>query len=122
MSQSIPDLVTEGAEIRKLVADKGKRLKEIEAALIAAGPGLHEDGKGTKVSVVAAGESVCVPADLDAVKEAAGEHFGKLFEREVSYKPVKGFAEIVGALFKKPAAKKILNLCRKVRSAYVKWS
>lgn len=123
---SIPDLVAEGARLKQTIKDGTARLKEIEAFLIEnAGVGAHNDSDGNTATVVQPTDSIALPADDEStakVREIMGDNFGKLFERSVSHKPVKGFREVAAALLGKRSFTRLINLCSVAKSAYVKWS
>ena len=112
-------LRAEGAALKETIKTASTRLKEIEAELLKDGPGKFEE-----CTIVGESCQVIVPeGDDDArVQELAGEHYGKLFERVTSWKCVKGFADVVNALFNARTAEAILKRCTKVKSGFVKWN
>lgn len=112
-------LRAEGASLKETIKVSSARLKEIETELLKHGP-----GKFTECTVVGESSQVIVPeGDDDArVQELAGEHYGKLFERVTSWKCVKGFTDVVSALFNARTAEAILKRCTKTKSGFVKWN
>lgn len=123
LAPTIPDLITEGAQIRDRQSADKKRLEEINAILIAAG-GTHEHG-GHKAQVIAPAASVAFPKskeDQEKLRDICGDNFGKLFEREVSFFPVKAIKEVAAAILTKGALNKLFDLCSVEKTPYVKWS
>lgn len=118
-------LIEEGATLRNTIETSGKRLKEIEETLLSSLPsGKHDGANGTGCTIVAPSPSIKLGReDVDAVRELAGdEAFRKLFDRVVSYKPVKAFREVLAAVVvKKRPANGILKLTEKSSNPYVKW-
>lgn len=112
-------LRAEGATLKENIKAASARLKEIETTLLEDGP-----GKFPECTIVGASSQVIVPeGDDDArVQELAGEHYGKLFEKVSSWKCVKGFADVVNALFNARTAEAILKRCTKAKSGFVKWN
>ncbi|MBK8037690.1 MAG: hypothetical protein IPK22_11225 [Verrucomicrobiaceae bacterium] len=112
-------LRAEGAKLKASIKEASARLKEIEAELLKDGPGKFEE-----CTVVGESSQVIVPEGDDdtRVQELAGEHYGKLFEKVTSWKCVKGFADVVNALFPTRTAEAILKRCTKAKSGFVKWN
>lgn len=112
-------LRAEGASLKETIKTASTRLKEIETELL-------KDGaqKYPECTVVGESSQVIVPEgdDNERVKELAGEHYGKLFERVTSWKFVKGFTDVVNALFPARTAEAILKRCTKAKSGFVKWN
>jgi hypothetical protein len=119
MSKKISALVTRGTALKAQIKDLGTELKEIEAALIEAGGGENDDGN--KAIVIESAPTIAAPEDLDEVRELLGEHFGKCFDKVVSYKPVKSFREVVSALAGRKAGK-IITACETPKKPWLKWS
>ena len=120
MSKKIEALVTRGHHIRAQMKDLKDELAGIEHSLIDAGGG--EDADGRKATVIESAPSIAVPENIDDAQGIAGEHFGKLFEKVVTYKPVKSFREVAGALLTKAKAGRIISLCEKPKAPWIKWS
>lgn len=112
-------LRTEGQKLNDQIKAKRARLDEINAALLKDGP-----GKFPECTIVGESTQVIVPegADDEKVQQLAGEHYGSLFEKVTSYKCVKGFKDVVNALFKTKTADAILARCTKNKSGFVKWN
>lgn len=118
-------LIAEGASLKARIEADSKRLKEINDQLISELPaGKHEGNDGTACSIVVPSPSVKPSAeDIDAVRQLAGdEAFKKLFDRMVSFKPVKAFREVLGAITDKRTAGRVLSLVEKEATPYVKWA
>lgn len=121
----ITKLIAIGAELKARILDDTTQLKQIEAELIAKlAPGKHatEDGR--------AGCNIIFPGPALKPDEAAvttiqglvpKDVFKTLFERHVTFKPAKAFRELAAALVNKPLLKKVLSLCEKDSTPYVKW-
>jgi hypothetical protein len=122
----ISALVDEAGRLDVEIKERSKRLAEIKAALVAeaeARPEAHDsgvkggrhwifDGDSHQVTVTYPDPGIALRDDaVNAVKETAGICFGQLFEREVSYKPVKAFRVLLENLLTKVKAKKVLKLC-----------
>lgn len=119
----IAALVSEGSHLKATIKSQTERLKEIEATLLQSEHGELIGPDGTKALIVAPSPGIKPNSqDIDAVREIAGDNFTKLFDREVSHKPKKGFREIVAALFTPAKAQKIIGLCEKASVPYVKWT
>ena len=112
-------LRAEGASLKANIKAASERLKEIETELLKDGPQKYEE-----CTVVGESTQVIVPEgdDDEAVQKFAGEHYDKLFERVTSYKCVKGYKDVVTALFPTRTAAAILNRCTKTKSGFVKWN
>lgn len=112
-------LRAEGAALKETIKTASTRLKEIETELLKDGPGKFEE-----CTIVGESTQVIVPEgdDDERVKQLAGEHYDKLFERVTSWKCVKGFKDVVSALFPSRTADAILKRCTKTKSGFVKWN
>ncbi|WP_395753327.1 hypothetical protein [Prosthecobacter sp.] len=120
MSQDLlAKLRIEGQKLNEEIKAKKKRLDEIIAELLKGEP-----GKFPECTIVGESTQVIVPEgeDDERVKELAGEDYGRLFEKVTSWKCVKGFGDVVNALFKTQTANAILKRCSKVKSGFVKWN
>jgi len=119
MPQDLTQLRKEGQKLSEEIKAKKKRLDEISAELLKGGAGKFEE-----CTVVGESSQVVVPdgADDERVKELAGEHYGKLFERVTSWKCVKGFADVINAVFPTRTAEAILKRCTKPKAGFVKWN
>ena len=118
-------LIAEGAALKAKIAKDSERLKEIADAVIAKlPPGKHEGNDGAACTIIAPSPSVKPSAeDAEAVREIAGDDaFKKLFERVVSFKPVKAFREVLAAITDKRTTAKVLSLVEKDSTASVKWA
>jgi hypothetical protein len=112
------ELVARAHALRANVARLEADLAEVEALLIAEGPGRYVTADGSQCVTVVA-QSVgsvsykLADADLEKAKEIAGDAFSTVFDRKVSFVPCKAFAEVVIKVVAKPVAKKLLALCEK---------
>lgn len=113
------ELRLEGQKLNEEIKGKKKRLDEIAAALLQDGP-----GKFPECTIVGESSQVVVPDGDDdtRVQELAGENYGKLFEKATSWKCVKGFTDVVNALFPTRTAEAILKRCTKAKAGFVKWN
>ncbi len=120
------DLIDEAHEIKGRIAAEEKRLKAICEQLLASHePGEYSGTDDRRARVFAPGAEIkLADSDLDATREAVGgdDNFKALFERNVTFKPKKGFREIAGAILKKPALKKLFALVEKQKAPFVKFS
>lgn len=112
-------LRAEGASLKAKIKDASARLKDIEAELQKDGP-----QKYTECTVVAESSQVMVPEgdDDEQVQKLAGDHYGKLFEKVTAWKCVKGFTDVVNAIFPARTAEAILKRCTKTKAGFVKWN
>jgi threonine aldolase len=116
-------LVEAGAKLKAEIRTKQDALKEIEAHLIERGAGTYEGAAGESCTVIVPNPVIKPTADeIEAAREAAGDAADKLFTKVVSYAPVKAFREVVAALLSKAKAKKLIALCEKTSSPFVKWA
>lgn len=123
MATDITKLVTEGFALKREIETKQARLKEIADALVERGAGTYEDGKGASCTVVVPSAGIKPSEeDVEVCKDIAGEHFAKLFEKAVSFKPVKAFREVAAALLSKAKCAKLIAQVEKASSAFVKWA
>lgn len=120
MSKKIEALVSRGHHIKSQIKDLSAELKDIEAALLEAGGG--EDADGRKAVVIESAPAIVVPDSIEDAQGIAGEHFGKLFEKVVTYKPVKSFREVAAALLTKAKSARLISLCEKSKAPWIKWS
>jgi hypothetical protein len=120
----VPTLIAEGASLKSRITADTARLKEIEADLLRALPaGEHQGANGATCRIVTPGPAVKPDAEaVDAVRQVAGDDvFRKLFERAVSFKPVKAFREVLAAITDKRTTAKVLALVERESTPYVKW-
>jgi len=119
----IAELVTEGSTLRAEIEVSNARLKEINAALIAQGSGKYADPDGNEANVIIPGPGVKpTQEDIDEVRQITGDDlFKKLFERVVSFKAVKSFAEVAKALLTPAKLRRVTELVTKESTPYVKW-
>ena len=112
-------LRAEGAKLKASIKEASARLKDIETILLTHGPGKFEE-----CTIVGESSQVVVPEgpEDEEVQKFAGEHYGKLFERVTSWKCVKGFKDVVTALFPARTADAILKRCTKTKAGFVKWN
>lgn len=115
--------VAQGARLKDEIRVRTDELKDLEKQLIACGAGKYEGLHGEECNVIAPGPGI-KPGDEDiaACKEIAGEHFGKLFEKVTSFKPVKSFREVAAALLTKAKCAKVIAAVEKASSPFVKWA
>lgn len=110
-----------------------EEIAAIELQVIERGPGKHTgEGEGHEVTVVAAvpgrpGKVFYTLDDKDPDKlkameakarELAGEEFGNLFDRHVSYTPCEGFEAVAPKLLTPAKARDLLALCAREGKAY----
>lgn len=120
----IANLIARGAKLKASIAEQTKELKEIEADILRrCAPGKHQGDENTSCSVIAPAATIKLSTeDVDKVKELTGdETFKKLFERTVTFKPVKAFRDLLAALVGKREQKKVLELTQGESTSYVKW-
>lgn len=112
-------LRAEGASLKATIKADSARLKEIETDLLSEGPGKFEE-----CTIVDESTQVVVPEgdEDEQVQKLAGEHYGKLFEKVTSWKCVKGFKDVVTAIFPVRTAEAILKRCTKTKAGFVKWN
>ena len=119
-------LIDEGAEIKARIKADTERLKEIEATLMESlAPGKHPGTDGVCCTIIAPESSLKLKSDdVDEVRATLGDDsFKKLFDRTVSFKPVKSFREVLAALADgKRVANKVLALMDTPSSPSVKWA
>jgi len=118
-------IVTEGYTIRVRIKELQKELKDLETELMEYGVGEYEDSDGQRALVIQPKDSFGTPKEaqaFEAVKELLGETFPKLFERTITYSPVKSFEDVAKALLPPKVFKKVLDLMRVGKAAYIKWS
>lgn len=102
-------------------ADK-KRLDEIKEQLAELTAGKYFGLGGQRITVVAAGTAIKPgESQVAAARTLAGKHAGKLFTRQIVFKPVGSFRDIVLALLTPKKAEKILALCEVPTSAQVRF-
>lgn len=121
MSKKIEALVLRGTEVRARIDELKAEMAEITENLIEAGGGLHPE-TGHKALLIEPKPMIVMPESLDDVQALAGEHFGKLFETVKSHKPVKSFEDVAKALLPKGKASKLIALCQKAKTPFLKWS
>lgn len=119
--------VNEAAALDAECKAKYKRLSDIKRDLLNEAtrrPDEHQSGKtggtnwnfvtdeGARVTVTFPTAGIaCLQGEEDAaLREITGAAFGKLFEKRVTFSPVKSFREILSAVLPKPKAKKVLAL------------
>lgn len=112
MSKKIEALVTRGHHVRGQMNVLKDELTGIESSLI--------DADGRKTTVVESDPSIAVSENIEDAQGVACERFGKLFEKVVTYKPVKSFCEVTAALLTKAA--RIISLCEKPKAPWIKWN
>jgi hypothetical protein len=120
---SIPVLVTEANEIKRRQKEDGDRLKEISAALVKAGAGEHTGSDGSTALVICPSPTVKYIEDNHAqLQKLAGDEFYSLFERKVTYAPVKAMRDVAKALLTPAKARKLIALSEVPSTAFVKFS
>lgn len=127
MSQSadtVKALVSEGSLLKSEIKAKSERLKQITDQLVELEAGDYTGEHGEICKVIQPGPGIKPnAADCEAARELCGdEAFKKLFDREVSYSPKKAFRDLAAALLTPAKAAKVIALCEKVSTAFVKWS
>lgn len=128
-----PQLVHTAYILREQRVQLDAQLAEVEAALIARGPGKHSgDNPDQVVTIVAAipghpGKVGYVLDDKDAEKakaleakarDIAGDEFAALFDRKVSYTPCTGFDAVAPKLLTPAKARDLLALCAREGKPY----
>lgn len=120
---ALSKLVTRGHALKGEITTRTDELKKIEEQLI-------EHGAGTLLGAGAAQCTVIVPnpgikpdaAAIEACQGLAGASFKKLFEKVTTYKPVASFAAVASAVLTPAKAAKVIELCQKASSPFVKWA
>lgn len=122
---AIAKLVTRGHALKGEINERTTELKEIEAQLI------EKHGAGSLQGAGAAQCTVIIPnagikpdaAAIEACQSVAGAAaFKKLFEKVVTFKPVASFGAVAAALLSPAKAAKVIGLCEKSSSPFVKWA
>lgn len=116
---TLTPLAAQRAALLKDIDDLKAALLKVDEQLIALGAGRYEDESGAhKWCVVAASEgsqgepSYVLPDDGEPVaRQLAGEKFGTLFDRVVSFRPVEGFALIAPTHLTPAKARDLVALC-----------
>lgn len=124
----IATAVNEAAILDAEIRAMSKRLAEIKGKLLdeaAKREAEHVAGKtghgsnwsftapsGARVTITYPGKGLASQDEESGaeIKTLAGPAFAKLFERRVSFAPVKAFREVLAALLPKPKAAKVLAL------------
>lgn len=127
MSQSadtIAGLVSEGSVIKARMAADKRRLDEITALLTELDPGDYKGDNGEICKVIAPAAAIKVKdGEIEPAREICGDDaFKKLFDRAVSYSPVKAFRDVAAALLTPGKVKRLVELLEKPAAKYVKWS
>lgn len=103
------------------IEERQETLKKIKAKLIELGAGDHKGVCG-KASVIEPGPSI--KATEVAMEYANGKldktQFAKLFERKLTFAPVKAFRDVARALLKPAQAEKLITTFEAPSTAYVK--
>lgn len=121
--QTIEALVDEGRALKARIAADGDRLKEISVELVTLGSGTYEGSNGSKATVVVPSPSLKPTSEaVEKYREELGPVFKKLFDAVTTYKPVKAFREVAGALLTPAKARKIVEACEVPGTPYVKFS
>jgi len=128
-NDEISSLVDEASSIESEIlpmVPKIERLKEIKKLLAAEGearPEEHETGKkggklwiadsATNRATVTFPAAAIKPSEdaIEASRKIAGVAFGKLFDRDVVYSPVKAFRDVAEKLLAPAKVKKLISLC-----------
>ncbi len=125
MNSEVSDLVDEGVRLQASMKENKKRLEEITSELIKRGAGEHTGTAGRKALVICPSAAVKTPKDDDSlarVRKLAGSLFSKLFDKKVSYTPVKSFREVAAAVLTPAKAAKVIAECEEEPKSYVKFS
>jgi hypothetical protein len=110
---SIPDLVSEGWILQNRINADTDRLKQIKGVLIKAGGGKHYGARGGEALVIFPSPKIAPPKDqLGAVQDALGkDDFTTLFEKIISWVPVKSCRDVAMRVLPTAKLKKFLALC-----------
>jgi len=118
---TVTHLAAARAKTLRDLDDLKASLLQIDADLIAQGPGRYQDETGAHVfQVIAATEGSTGPAsyvlpDGDDAEEQArklsGEQFKQLFDRSIIHTPCEGFELLVPKLLTPAAGRDLLALC-----------
>ena len=129
-------LVAKAYALLAEIAAKTEALSEIEAQLIKQGAGRYcDDGEMPRCCTVVAATAAITGAisyelpegQEDDARRLAGEKFGDLFDRRVTYSPCKSFEDITPKLLPPARAQKLIALClvpgkeKKAKDSYVIW-
>ena len=117
----IKSTVTQGAKLKREIADRSDELKRITALLITLTPGDYQGEQGEVAKVVQSSAAIkpssAVIGQVRAIVDP--DIFTKLFDRIVSWKPVQNFRSVVAAVLTPAKAQKVVALCEVDCAPYV---
>jgi len=117
-------LIEEGCRLKAQIESDSARLKEIGEMLLEVLPAGPHHGESNSMLIVEPSPAVKPgEKDIEPVRLVLEDDdvFKKLFDRVVSYKPVKGFRDKLAVLVDKRKQKRILALVEKPTPKYIKW-
>jgi hypothetical protein len=114
-------LVNEASQLERRIKDDKKRLDEIKAQLVKLPPGTYLGGADAKAQVIQPEPGIRPAADaaVQAVDFVGPIAAKKLFNRIVSYKPVKDFRAAARAALTPAKAEKVIAMCEVAAGKYV---
>jgi hypothetical protein len=121
--QKIRELVTRGCELDEVVKAAQAKLGEIRAQLGELAPGKYEGANATSCTVVWPGPSLKVDEETiqNLRAKLVAADFQKLFDKVVSWKPVRSFRDVAAAVLGKKA-KAVVESCEVPSSPQVKFA
>lgn len=118
-------LIIEGHALRAEIAERQERLKAIEGQLweTLVEPGTYSTPAGS-IALVSPGPKLTTTDEAieTARKLCPKTIFGKLFERSVSYSPVKAFRDLAAALLTPAKSRDLIAAFEQDSSKYCKWT
>jgi len=119
------EIVDRCHELEAQIKPAQEELKTLKGQLIDGGAGVYHGTDGRKATVISVSEKLEPNPNEEAVlaaKKIAGETFEKLFEKVVTYRPLKSFRELALALLTPAKARKVITACEKPGYTFVKLS
>ena len=125
--ERIPDLVSERCLLRARMKEDGKRCEEIDAVLFKSGAGRYTGLRDEQLLVVFPGPGLETPRDEKDLAALRGDILGDadfktLFERVVSWRPVKSCRDIAVRILTPMQLKKFLVACEVPSQPQVRFS
>ena len=124
-NQDIPATVSQAHAERATIEGARARLAELEKRLLALAPGKYQGTQpGEQVQVIQPAPSLKPsPEAIEFVRaQVEPDEAKRLFERVVSYKPVKSFRDIARAILTKAKAAKSIAACEVLSAPCLRWN
>ena len=118
----ISALVSQATSLHTEIEERESALEKVKERLLELGPGKYYSLAGGRVTVV--GPSTAMkpgPDQIAAARTLAGTMAGRLFTRQVVYRPVNGLRDIARALLSPRRAEKIIALCEVATAPQVRF-